>query len=86
MSVDHRIALEDPLHGLLGDTAHLGVAPVGADLSVGVDDVQLLPRRQDWTPMGGDRFWLRHRDEQVSVGYIADAVLLNHSGPPRRVA
>jgi hypothetical protein len=38
------VLLDDPLDGLVGDAAHLGGAAVGADLSVGADHVQLLPR------------------------------------------
>ncbi len=49
------LGLQDPLDGLVGDAAHLGGASVGADLAVGSDDVQLLPRRQQWSPLGGER-------------------------------
>jgi hypothetical protein len=47
------VLLDDPLDGLVGDAAHLGGAAVGADLAVGADDVQLLPRWQQWSPLGG---------------------------------
>jgi len=56
-----KLAFDDPLDGLVGQPAHLGGPAVGADLAVGGDDVQLLPRGQQWSPLGGERCWLRHR-------------------------
>ena len=44
------LALQHAFDGLVGDPADRGGPPVGADLVVGVDDVQLLPRRQQWEP------------------------------------
>lgn len=36
--------VHDPADGLVSDPAHLGGPTVGADLAVGGDDVQVLPR------------------------------------------
>jgi len=47
-----QVTLDDPLDGLVGDAAHLGGPAVGADLAVGGNDGQLLPRRQQWSPPG----------------------------------
>ena len=74
--------LHDPLNGLVGDPADLSGTSIGAHLTVGGDDVQLFPRRQQWSPLSGERCWLRHRHRHRSGPQLPADTTDARWGPP----